>query len=344
MTQFVDWELATATARRLGTTGPSMGLEEAVEEVRRLRDDAERATVHVAEFTSLTPRTPPVVRVVDRADWSAANVVGLRTVLDPLAHRVSGEPGPLARSVGSRVAGAQIGAVLGYLSGKILGQFEIFGDSGGQLLLVVPNIVTTQRELDADPAEFRMWVCLHEAAHAAQFGAVPWLRDHFLAEVDRFAAAESQDGPDLRERVRRGAALLAESVKDPDSTASVIDLVGSPVQREVMERLTAFMTLLEGHADYVMDSVGPQVIPNAVALRRRMDHRRREAGVAQRLIRRLLGMDVKLRQYTQGRAFVDAVVGSVGMERFNRVWEASERLPTMAEILSPDDWVRRVAD
>jgi len=342
MTQFVDWELAAATARTLGISGPTMGLPDARDEVRRLRETADRATGLVAEFTGMAASTAPV-RVVDRAAWAAANVEGMKTVLDPLAHKVSGEPGLLVKAVGSRLAGTQIGAVLGYLSGKVLGQFEVFGDEAGQLLLVAPNIVATQRQLDADPDGFRLWICLHEAAHATQFGSVDWLRDHFLSEIDAFAATESSSAQDLVERVRDAVTILTDSLRDSDSDSSVVDLVTSPEQREAMERLTAMMTLLEGHADYVMDSVGEDVIPDVAKLRTKLDRRRLNAGPLQRLVRRLIGMDAKLKQYVQGRAFVAAIVSEVGIERFNGIWESPETLPTMDEILEPEAWIRRVA-
>ncbi|HIW62294.1 MAG TPA: zinc-dependent metalloprotease [Candidatus Stackebrandtia excrementipullorum] len=343
MTQFVDWDLAAATARTVAGSGPNLGLSDAKGEVRRLRETAARAADHVAEFTGLVPSEAAAVRVVDRPAWSAANVEGMRSLLDPLAHKVSGEPGVLVKVVGSRLAGTQVGAVLGFLSGKVLGQYEIFGQPRGRLLLVAPNIVETQRRLDADAEDFRMWVCLHEATHAAQFGAVDWLRDHFMSEIDLFAAGESSDGMDLAQRFRRAVTVVVDSVRDVDNDSSVMDLVTSPQQREALERITAMMTLLEGHADYIMDEVGKDVMGDVASLRRKLDHRRLTSSPIQRIVRRLLGVDVKFKQYVRGRAFVSAVVDEVGMERFNKVWTSPQTLPDMEEIADPAAWVRRVA-
>lgn len=342
MTQFVDWDLAAATARTVATSGPHMRLDEARDEVRQLRAAAARAADHVSEFTQMMPAQAVPIRVVDRAGWSSANVEGMKALLDPLSEKISGDPGLLVKVIGSRLAGTQVGAVLGFLSGKVLGQYEIFGRPDGRLLLVAPNIVATTRQLDADPGDFRMWVCLHEAAHAAQFGAVEWLRDHFLTEIDAFANGESESG-DLVQRVRQMVAVVADSVRDADGDTSVVDLVTSPQQREAMERLTALMTLLEGHADYIMDAVGDGVIGNVGRLRRKLDRRRLTTSPLQRVVRRLLGMDAKFKQYVRGRAFVSAVVDEVGMDRFNRVWESPENLPNLEEISEPTAWVRRVA-
>lgn len=339
----MDWDLAAATARTVATSGPNMGLDDAKVEVRRLRDTATRAADHVAEFTTMVPARPAPIQIVDRPGWSSANVEGMRELLDPLARKVSGEPGVLVKAVGSRLAGTQVGAVLGFLSGKVLGQYEIFGQPDGRLLLVAPNIVATQRQLDADAEDFRMWVCLHEAAHAAQFGAVGWMREHFLSEVDTFAAADSSDGNDLAQRFRQTVTVLVDSLRDADNDSSVVDLVTSPQQREAMERITAMMTLLEGHADYIMDAIGENVIDDVGGLRRKLDRRRLTASPIQRVVRRLLGMDAKFKQYVRGRAFVAAVVEEVGMERFNRVWESPQTLPDMTEIADPAAWIRRVA-
>ena len=341
MTQFVDWELAAVTARSLGRSGPSLSLEEATAVVHRLRDQATRSTELVAGFTGLRTDTPAPVRVVDRPGWADANVAGLQGLLDPLAHKVSGEAGLLTRLVGSRLAGAQAGAVLGYLSGKVLGQFEVFGDRAGQLLLVAPNVVEIGRRLDVDETDFSMWVCLHEATHAAQFGAVPWLRDHFLSEITAFADASGDDGG-VVEGVRRAVAAFADSIRGSDKDAGVLDLVTTPRQRLVVDRLTALMTLVEGHADVVMDEVGSQAVPSVATIRRRFDRRRESGGPLQQLIRRVLGMDAKYRQYSQGAAFTRAVLDRVGMDGFNRVWADPAHLPTMAEITDPPAWIERV--
>ncbi|HZE38833.1 MAG TPA: zinc-dependent metalloprotease [Stackebrandtia sp.] len=342
MTQFVDWDLAAATARTIGRAGPDIGLEHATAAVTRLRECAAEATDRVADFTSLSPSTPHATRVVDRAAWAAANIEGLKKVLDPMARKLSGEPSSATRLVGSRVAGAQAGAVLGFLSSKVLGQYEVFGEANGQLLLVAPNIVEVERELRVDPADFGMWVCLHEATHAAQFG-VPWLRGHFMSEIDAFASAAPGSGLGLMDRARRGVEFLADALRGADNGSSIVDLVTSPEQRAIVERLTALMTLLEGHADYVMDAVGPQVVSDVATLRERFDARRATANPAQKVLRRLLGMDLKLQQYIQGKKFTEAVVDEVGVERFNLVWSAPEALPTSDEISHPERWIDRVA-
>lgn len=344
MTQFVDWDLAAATARTVSGSGPDIGLEDATEMVQSLRGYAAEATGHVAEFTGLEPVRQPPLRVVDRPGWSAANIEGLRGVLDPMARRAKAEPGAVTRLVGARVAGAQAGVVLGYLSGKVLGQYEIFGRQPGQLLLVAPNIVEVERQLKADRRDFQLWVCLHEATHAAQFGAVEWLRPHFVSEIEAFGTAATDTEGSLVDRVRRTLGVLAEAARDSKTGGSVVDLVTSPKQREIVDRLTAMMTLLEGHADYVMDAVGPRIVTTVDELRRRFDRRRASGSAVQRVVRRALGMDLKLKQYAQGRKFTEAVVDTVGMDGFNRVWERPDHLPTLAEIEAPDVWIARVVD
>ncbi|HEV7897926.1 MAG TPA: zinc-dependent metalloprotease [Planosporangium sp.] len=343
--QFVDWDLASATAAALGRTGPQVSYDEAVEVVADLRRLTDEAARHVLDYTLLRPAGPdPGVRVVDRRDWAAANIQGLRQVVTPLAERLTGgrPPGVIAGAIGGRVTGVQAGTVLAYLSGRVLGQYEVFSTDPGQLMLVAPNIVDVERKLGADPRDFRLWVCLHEVTHRTQFTAVPWLRAHFLGEVQAFVDAAQIDREQLLERVRNGVWALADSVRNPDSRASVLDLVQTPAQRRVLDRLTALMTLLEGHAEFVMDGVGPEVVPTVDAIRSKFNQRREAANPLERVLRKLLGIEVKLRQYAEGRKFVHTVVERVGMSEFNRVWQSPLTLPRLSELGDPDAWVNRV--
>jgi coenzyme F420 biosynthesis associated uncharacterized protein len=349
MTQLVDWDAAIATAGALGKTGPKVTFSEAadvVADLRRLTDVAEK---HVREFTALTAEANhPPVRVVDRRDWAAANVDGLRNVIDPIAEQLSQNRAatvtgsPLLRTVGAKAIGVQAGTVLAFLSGKVLGQYEVFGEHAGQLLLVAPNVVEAERALGVQPRDFRLWVCLHEVTHRTQFSAVPWLRDHFLSEVRSFLDVSELDPEALAERLRSAVSSLAEAVRERDRQVSLIDLVQTPAQRAVMGRLTALMTLLEGHAEYVMDGVGPEVVPSVESIRAAFDARRRSANPVERALRRLLGLDMKLRQYAEGKKFVGAVVERVEMAGLNRVWESPETLPRPDELGKPEAWVARV--
>jgi coenzyme F420 biosynthesis associated uncharacterized protein len=344
MAAFVDWDLAAATAGALSRSGPPVSYAEAAEVVADLRRITDEAAGHVQAFTGLTPGSGPApVRVVDRKDWAAVNIAGLRQIINPLVSKLAGdrEPGSIASAVGSRLTGVQAGTVLAYLSGKVLGQYEVFAGDPGTLLLVAPNIVEVERRLQVDPGDFRLWVCMHEVTHRTQFTAVPWLRGHFLGEVRAFVDA-SQAGEQIVERLRRGVASLADAVRNPDSRASVLDLVQTPAQKAVLDRLTAVMTLLEGHAEFVMDGVGPEVIPTVEQIRSRFNQRRENANPVERMLRKLLGVEVKLRQYAEGRKFVHAVVERVGMAGLNQVWTSPLTLPYLSELSDPDAWVARV--
>ncbi len=346
MAQFVDWDLAAATAAALGKSGPAVSYEEAAAAVTDLRGLADEATEHVSSFTGLrTKLLAPPVRIVDRRDWAATNIEGLRQVIQPLAERLAGgkQPGPVASAIGSRFTGVQAGTVLAYLSGKVLGQYEVFSADPGQLLLVAPNIVEAERRLGADPRDFRLWVCLHEVTHRVQFTAVPWMRGYFLGEVGAFVDASQLNQDQLAERLRRGIGALADVVRDPNSKISVLDLVQTPGQRAVLDRITALMTVLEGHAEFVMDGVGPEVVPSVEEIRAKFNRRRESsANPLDRVLRKLLGVDVKMRQYAEGRKFVHAIVERVGMDGFNKIWQSPLTIPRLDELSDPDAWVVRV--
>jgi coenzyme F420 biosynthesis associated uncharacterized protein len=342
----VDWDLAVNTARRLARPGPEVTLSEAESAVRQLRELAEAATDHVQRITQLVePAQPPPTRVVDRHDWVAANAAGLENLLTPLVTKLAEKrpPGRLASAVGPRMTGLQAGAVLAFLSSKVLGQFEIFAAEGGTLLLVAPNIVEAERSLGVDPTDFRLWVCLHEVTHRLQFTAVPWLGGHLRGEVGNLVENTDLDPEALRERLMTALKELASAVKGQNEQGQgLLALVQTPAQREILDRITAFMSLVEGHAEYVMDAVDTDVIPSLPTIRERFQQRRRGSGPLDRLIRKLLGMDLKMRQYSDGSKFVRGVVDAVGMADFNAVWTSPETLPRKSELTAPLDWVQRV--
>ncbi len=348
--QMIDWDLAVATASRLAGPGPVVSRSEADEAVAELRAGAERSTPLVREFTGLVAEagTAPVL-VVDRPGWIQANADAFDHLITPvvakLQERRGIEPAGITAAVGSRITGLEVGALLGFLAGKVLGQFDPFTTEGmGRLLLVAPNIVHAERELDVDAGDFRLWVCLHEETHRVQFTAVPWLRDHLQSEIDQLV-------DDVDVDPARMAAMLGDAVKRTGEIVrgtggpgggSLLDVFATPAQREVIDRVTGVMSLLEGHADVVMDDVGPEVIGSVDLIRERFNRRRKGASSMDRLIRRLLGLDAKMAQYRDGARFVRSVLDDVGMEGLNKVWVEPAHLPTTAEIAEPGSWVRRV--
>jgi coenzyme F420 biosynthesis associated uncharacterized protein len=344
--QMIDWNLAVSAASRMAGEGPSVSRAEADEVVAELRAGAERSTPLVSAFTGLVAEagTAPVL-VVDRTGWIQANADGFAQVIGPvvdkLQQRRGATAGGLTEAIGSRVTGLEVGTLLGFLAGKVLGQFDPFSGDRGRLLLVAPNIVQAEREIGADPSDFRLWVCLHEETHRVQFTAVPWMRDHIQSQIDTLVEGVDVDPAKMAAMVF-DALRRAGDVISGKGDASLIDLFATPAQREVIDRVTGVMSLLEGHADVVMDGVGPEVIPTVADIRRRFNERRKGSGSVDRLIRRLLGLDAKMAQYRDGAQFVRTVIGEVGMEGFNKVWVEPANLPSKDEISDPANWVRRV--
>jgi coenzyme F420 biosynthesis associated uncharacterized protein len=332
----VDTALAASVAARLAPRGPQLSLTEAADVVTMLRDLTGQAEQHVRDVTGLHGVVGPAT-VVDRPGWAAANAEGFAVVLAPLEEAFAAKQGRAAAAATAKVTAVQMGALLAWLSGKVLGQYEAFQPEGeqGRLLLNAPTIVETERRLGVDPHDFRLWVALHEVTHRTQFTAVPWLHAHVRSEVGALLEATKLDDPE---------ALLArvKGLRDLPRS-SLVEAFQTPEQKVVMDRVTAFMSLLEGHAEHVMDGVGPTVVPTVEHIRARFEAKRRDrGGPFERLVRRLLGLDLKAKQYAEGSRFVAAAVSAVGMEGFNRVWEAAESLPTLVELRDPPAWVARV--
>ncbi|MFL6090618.1 MAG: zinc-dependent metalloprotease [Aeromicrobium sp.] len=341
----IDWDFALKTAERLVPPGPSMPADQVDAVVADLRRAAAEAEGPVREFTGLTPpaaaETP--VLVVDRTRWVEANLASSRVLLEPVFTKLreeNREPKGVAKAVGESINGVEVGALFSFMSTKVLGQFDPFTDRG-RLLLVAPNIVHAERQLNADPHDFRRWVCLHEETHRVQFTAVPWLGEHLQSLIGEFTEATDLDPAAVGKLLANGVGEIVRIIRGA-SDASLLDILQNDAQREVVDKMTGVMSLLEGHADVVMDGVGPEVIPTVAKIRRAFEQRRQGTGGLDRIIRRLLGLDAKMRQYRDGAVFVRSVTEQVGRDGFNAVWAEPANLPSRAEILSPDKWVKRV--
>jgi coenzyme F420 biosynthesis associated uncharacterized protein len=343
---YVDWEFAKTTGRTFVPAGPTVTRAEAEAEVAAIRTAARVAREPVAETARMqTPPDAPDALVVDRATWIAVNADSMSALLDPtfdamIAKRGGNPPGATAVAFGGKVTGAEAGALLAFMASKVLGQYDLAPGGTPALLLVAPNILSIATELGVDRDDFRKWVCMHEETHRVQFTANPWLRDH-MVEQARSLAVDLAPDP---ERLHEIAGRLAEKLPDlfREGSTGVADLFTTPEQRDKLAGLTAVMSLLEGHADVVMDDVGPAHIPTVAHIRARFSERRKGGGTPDRLLRRLLGLEAKMRQYRDGAVFVRGVQEKVGVEGFNAIWTSPDTLPLAREIEEPESWVRRV--
>ncbi|MEO6996573.1 MAG: zinc-dependent metalloprotease [Terracoccus sp.] len=341
---YVDYAFAKKTGRTLVKAGPQVTSGEANDIVADLRAAAAEATAPVAETSDLhAPEGAPAPLVVDRPGWISANVDSFRALLEPVVDKLAAKgkssPGAATAAIGGKVTGAEMGGLLAFLSSKVLGQYDLAPGGTPRLLLVAPNIVATERRLQVDPHDFRRWVAMHEETHRLQFTAVPWLRDHLVTESQGLAVDLAPTPEDLTQRFEH----LSRNISAVFSSGEgIAQLFATPEQRARIARLTAVMSLLEGHADVVMDDVGPKVIPSVAEIRRKFDQKRTGAVGIDRILRRLLGLEAKMRQYRDGAAFVRGVTDEVGRDGFNAVWGSPDSLPQPAEILDPAAWVRRV--
>ncbi|MGF1661334.1 MAG: zinc-dependent metalloprotease [Kineosporiaceae bacterium] len=350
--RIVDWNSVAEVAARVVPAGPAMTRDEVDDLVADLRDCARRAVAPVVTTARMAGGGTGETLVVDRAGWARANATSFGALLDPVlaASPAARAPGPAAAAAGRAVTAAETGAVLAYVSTKVLGQYDVLHPDGRRLLLVAPNIARTERELGVDPSDFRLWVCLHEETHRVQFAATPWLAPWFTSRVRELVGdlvAEPGTALDRALEVLSDLPAVVRAVFAPaderERQLGLLDLVQTPEQRERIDELTAVMSLLEGHADVVMDEVGPAVVPSVAEIRRRFMRRRRTGGgPVDRAVRRALGLDAKARQYRAGAAFVRAAVDEVGVNGFNAVWAGPDALPSAVEISDPGSWVRRV--
>jgi coenzyme F420 biosynthesis associated uncharacterized protein len=334
-----DWEIALSAGRVVAGAGPKVSPDARA----ALRSDLDtyvgEAEALVSNFTGLEiSGFRSRAWVMGRGGWIRQNLNGLQRLMEPLADRVlekrahSNSDLPTATR---KMLGVQVGGLLGYVSRRVLGQFDIFvpPDDDGLIYFVGPNLVEVERSFALPPRDFRMWVAIHEVTHRVQFSVAPWLRGEIRGMVDTYLETVSLDAKELLEQ-------LAEGLKPGETGGGILRLL-TPEQRPLFERTQAMMSLLEGHASYVMNRVAEDVLDDQPRLQAALARRRSVTGWEKRL-QHAIGFDQKVAQYDIGERFVAHVIDRVGMSAFNLVWSGPANLPGSDEIGDPDRWVARV--
>jgi coenzyme F420 biosynthesis associated uncharacterized protein len=361
--ELVDWQLAARVGRRVGG-GSTLPARAAWS--RQFTELSARADLAVAELTGLGgDLPPPVAEPLDRGEWVEANLATLRRILRPLAAKVAERrawraegPVPAAmRSSTRALTGAQAGTLLGYVSQRVLGQYDLplpgpdqaapdaapdgvaTGDGEGTVWYVVPNIVATERRHGFRPADFRLWIALHETAHRRQFRGVAWLPGHIQGLLDEYLGSVEVDDEALKRLAQRVQGLARRAIAG--ERIELLDFLVTPEQRLIVDRVQATMTVLEGHGEFVMDQLGTRLVPDHQHMHDTLRARRNAPGAVDRLIQQLLGFRQKLDQYAMGERFVRRLFDRGGMAAVNRVFAAPEALPTMDEVRDPDRYLDR---
>jgi coenzyme F420 biosynthesis associated uncharacterized protein len=340
----IDWILAEKIAAYVAGSGNARVPEADLPAL------AVEAEARVVAYTGLLPTAPlPAPEGISRRDWVISNIASMRVLLDPVLERANSGLGPLrpAMQIGVGLTlTAEVGVVLGFLAQRVLGQYELVlldeavEDRPPRLLFVLPNLGQAVQTFDAEEQEFMTWVALHEVTHAVQFSSVPWLHGHVARLVRellrnaelRVDAPRKLRLPSIDEVRRIGRALRA---------GDLISIVTSESERDTLDSVQAVMAVIEGHAEHVMDAVAPDLLPSLPQLRAALDRRRKSQSGLSRVVGRLLGLDLKLRQYERGKYFCDAVVRERGTDALHHVFSSPEALPSLAELEDPSRWLVR---
>jgi coenzyme F420 biosynthesis associated uncharacterized protein len=341
----IDWIVAEWIAVRIAGEGPG---PPPVVDLAPIAQDAER---RIVAYTGLVPAGPlPPPEGVSRREWVASNVTSTRALIEPMLERITERLGPVkpAAQLWLGLTGSsEVGVLIGYLAQRVLGQYELVllaehaDGRPPRLLFVLPNLGDAVRRFQADEREFVTWVALHEVTHAVQFGGVPWLQDH-LAGLIRELLESAESRMTKRRQLRLPDRDTVERVARAALRADLLGMLASEPERAVMDRTQAVMAVIEGHAEHVMDAVAPELLPSLPDLRQALDERRRVQSPFGRLVSRLLGLEMKLKQYERGKIFCDEIVRVGGRAALTHLFSAPEALPTLAEIEDPAAWLDRV--
>jgi coenzyme F420 biosynthesis associated uncharacterized protein len=335
-------------ATRVASLGAAAASTELVDvDLSALAQDAQG---RVVEYTGLTPTAPlPAPEGVSRPEWVRANLSSMRKLMEPMLAKAGGGLGPLkpaAQLTLGFTVSAEVGLLVGYMAQRVLGQYELVlledaEQPPPRLLFVLPNLNKAVAGFKADPREFLTWVALHEVTHAVQFGGVPWLQPH-LSGLVREIMASAEVRLDTRRRFHLPSRQELRRVGTALRHGDLIGVVTNDAERATIDRVQAVMAVIEGHAEHVMDAVAPELLPSLPHLRQSLDQRRQNQSLASRLIGRLLGLELKLKQYERGKIFCDAVVAAAGPSALTQVFSGPEALPSLTEIEDPGAWLARM--
>jgi coenzyme F420 biosynthesis associated uncharacterized protein len=341
----IDWIIAERIATFVAGTGDGQPPKADLQAL------AAESEARVTAYTRLRPVRPlPPPEGIGRREWVATNIQSMRALLDPVLQRAGESLGPLrpaAQISMGLVVSTEVGVVVGYLGQRVLGQYELVlldeavEDRPPRLLFVLPNLGQAVRAFGAEEKEFMTWVALHEVTHAVQFAGVPWLHAHVAGLVrELLNTAELRIEAPHKFKVPSGEEIrrVVGALRHGD----LISIVTSEPERQTLDRVQAVMAVIEGHAEHVMDAVAPDLLPSLPKLRAALDRRRRSQTGLSRLVAKLLGLDMKLRQYEQGKFFCDAIVRARGPEALQVVFSSPEALPTLQELGEPAAWVARM--
>jgi coenzyme F420 biosynthesis associated uncharacterized protein len=356
----IDWRAAQRIGERIAGSPPDGGVQ-----AGPLEPLAHDFAMRVSAYSGLpAPSELPPLETVDRPEWIAANLRTMRPLLGPLGERVGGRAGPLSgplRSATGFLLGAQVGALTGVLSQRVLGQYDValLDDAvAPRLLLLAPNLALTARNLGVDRDELVAWVAIHEITHAVQFSATPWLREHLggmlMELIEGLQVTLGGRAFDPEQSAGAGEPAAADprrpKLPEPGELLQLLDrarrgellrLTLGEDRWQLVERMQAAMSLIEGHAEHTMDAVGADVLPSLPRLRTALNRRREARPLPWRVLERLLGLELKLRQYEIGRRFCDAIVADGGPQALAGAWSDADALPTMEELQQPAKWLRR---
>jgi coenzyme F420 biosynthesis associated uncharacterized protein len=344
-TPLIDWMIAEKIAVRVAGRGDAPAL---TVELAPLATDAAR---RVIDYTRLTPvRELPPPEGVGRREWISANLGSMQQMLDPVLDRAGDKLGALkgAKSLSvSVVSTIEIGVVVGFLAQRVLGQYELVllketsDDAPPRLLFVLPNLAAAVQSLAAPEDEFITWVTLHEVTHAVQFSSVPWLQPHMAGLVSELLRSMELrlEGP---RRLRMPSVAEIKRVAGAVRRGDIVGIFASEGERATIDRVQATMAVIEGHAEHVMDAVAPELLPSLPKLRAALDRRRHSQSGRARLLGKLLGLEMKMRQYDQGKVFCDEIVRRAGTDAIVAVFSAPEALPTIDELTDPGAWLLRM--
>jgi len=348
----INWELVKTIAIRVSSSGeademPSLDMQKQFEELVRASE------IITSNFTNLQFFQFASTKVISRRDWIEANMNGFKALMEPLTQKVvegykktkaSGSLSQLLNKISPFVITLEIGLVLGYMAKNVLGQYDLclpYGERG-KIYFVAPNLLKLEKMLKLPSRDFRFWIALHEVTHALEFNSNNWIVDYYKKLLKEFIESATLNLEPAAERIQKmDVKNITEAINKLRGEDFLFSLV-TPVQREILHKVQALMTILEGYSNFIMDKIGIRMISNFQVLKSRFENRRKISNPVEKIFRKIIGIELKLKQYEMGQKFVNYIYNRIKMRGLNQLYNNEKNLPSYDEINNPEKWIKRI--
>lgn len=354
----INFEIARQVAAATSAQG-SADFPPSDRQANVLSDAVRSAEQLVAGYSRIQIDEATRGAMLTRSSWISTTLEGWKWLLEHLATRftaelagMTGENGEtdadqmkqVMGQVGPLLLGLQIGTLIGNLSTDVLDTTDppIPRDGEEGFSMVIGNVSAFAAGFDLDVEELIRWLALRGVAHSVAGRSASWVTRYQRGLLLQLVDAIEVDTAQLEQRLIELQSGGIEGLEQSQAIDRSIPVVETERHRAALERVRAFLALLEGYSAHIAEEVESQLIAEPARIQESVARHRASPSDGKTALASLLGFSSDRELEGTGRTFCEAIVKLEGLTSLNRVWDAPDNLPNLAEIRDPFLWIDRV--